>query len=65
MQCLHCQGQMERGTAPFHVDRRGYHVTWEALPAWVCTQCGDVYFEEIDIEAIQGVIRLIERKTRT
>jgi carboxypeptidase Taq len=44
---------MERGTAPFRVERKGYHVTWEALPAWVCTYCGDVYFEETGIETIQ------------
>ena len=64
MKCFYCQGEMERGTAPFRVDRKGYHVTWDALPAWVCPQCGEVYFEETDIEAIQEVIRLIERKTR-
>ena len=26
MECLHCKGEMERGTAPFCVDRHGYHV---------------------------------------
>jgi YgiT-type zinc finger domain-containing protein len=64
MKCLYCQGQMERGTAPFRVDRKGYHLTWETLPAWVCTQCGEVYFEETEIETIQAVARLIERKTK-
>ena len=64
MKCLYCQGRMERSTALFHVDRKGYHFTWDALPAWVCTQCGEVYFEATEIETIQGVIRLIERKTR-
>lgn len=63
MKRFYCQGEMERGTAPFRVDRKGYHVTWDALPAWVCPQCGEVYFEKTDIEAIQEVIRLLERKT--
>ena len=65
MKCLYCQGRMERGTAPFRVDRKGYHFTWERFPAWVCTQCGEAYFEETDIETMQGVIRVIERKTKT
>jgi len=38
MECLHCKGRMERGTAPFSVDRHGYHVRWDAIAAWVCTQ---------------------------
>ena len=40
MTCPHCRGILERSTAPFRVDRGGYHVQWDALPAWVCKQCG-------------------------
>lgn len=63
MECLYCQGKMERSIAPFHVDRKGYHLTLDAIPAWVCMQCGEVYFEEAEIEAIQEVIRAIEQRT--
>ena len=24
MNCIYCQGQMKRGGAPFHIDRKGY-----------------------------------------
>ena len=44
MACLHGEGRMDRGTAPFSVDRRGYHVHWEAIPGWVCSQCGEPLF---------------------
>lgn len=27
---------MVRATAPFSIDRKGYHIVWEAIPAWVC-----------------------------
>lgn len=37
MECLHCKGRMERKTAPFSLDRKEYHVSWDAIPAWVCT----------------------------
>lgn len=63
MKCIHCQGEMKLGTAPFHIDRTTCHVTLDAVPAWVCTQCGEAYFEEKEIDAIQGLVKAIEDKT--
>ena len=60
MKCVHCQGTMKRGTAPFQVDRRGWCLTLEAVPAWVCSQCGEAYFEEQQVEGIQDVIRAVD-----
>ena len=58
MQCIHCKGTMERSTAPFSVDRKGYHVSWDAIPAWVCAQCGEPYFEAREVEMIQKALAL-------
>lgn len=63
MKCIHCQGKMERGTAPFHIDRKGYHLILDTIPAWVCAQCGEVYFEESEVEAIQKVMRDLDKRT--
>ena len=63
MKCLYCQGTMERGTAPFHIDRKGYHLILDTIPAWVCGQCGEAYFEEVAVEAIQQVIRALDKRT--
>jgi YgiT-type zinc finger domain-containing protein len=57
---MYCQGKMERGVAPFHIDRNGYHLTLEAVPAWVCRQCGEVYFEELEVERIQNAIARLD-----
>ena len=27
MKCLHCQGEMKKGETPFHIDRKGCHLT--------------------------------------
>lgn len=62
MKCIHCQGDMRRGTIPFHVDRRGCHIMLEAVPAWVCEQCGETYFEEQEVDAIQDLVRSVEAK---
>ena len=62
MNCMHCQGQMERSKAPFHVDRKGVHLVLDAVPAWVCRQCGEAYFEELAIDRIQEMIRAVEER---
>ena len=53
---------MERGAAPFHIDRKGYHLQLDKIPAWVCGQCGEVYFEEEEVNSIQSVIRAVDEK---
>ena len=63
MNCMYCQGKMVRGTAPFHIDRKGYHLQFDAIPAWVCSQCGEVYFGEPEVEAIQQAIRNLDEQT--
>ena len=64
MKCIHCQGQMKRGTTPFHIDRKGCHLVLDNVPAWVCQQCGETYFEEKEVDAIQDLIMSIEEKTQ-
>ena len=62
MKCLYCQGSMERRTAPFHIDRKGYHLLFDKIPAWVCSQCGEVYFEEAEVDSIQAVIPVVDEQ---
>ena len=63
MECVHCKGQMVRALSPFSLDRKGYHISWDAIPAWVCTQCGEPYFEEREVNAIQKAIRSLDEQT--
>lgn len=60
MKCIHCQGKMERGMAPFHVDRNGYHLLLDRIAAWICSQCGEVYFEETEVDSIQSIIQAVD-----
>jgi len=59
---MYCQGKMERRTAPFHIDRKGYHLLFDKIPAWVCSQCGEVYFEEVEVDSIQAVIPVVDEQ---
>ena len=63
MECLHCKGRMVRGVAPFSTDRHGYHIVWNEVPAWVCTQCGEPYFEAREVLMIQRALAAIDEQT--
>lgn len=60
MNCMHCQGKMKCGTAPFHIDRKGYHLVLDEIPAWLCSQCGERYFAEAEVDSIQSVIQTMD-----
>jgi YgiT-type zinc finger domain-containing protein len=49
----------------YTVDRKGYHLFIEKIPAYVCSQCGEKYFEEKEVEAIQNMIKALEEKLVT
>ncbi|WP_347272927.1 YgiT-type zinc finger protein [Candidatus Kuenenia sp.] len=34
-----------------------------SAPAWVCAQCGEVYFDEAEVDTIQQIIRAVDEKT--
>ena len=63
MECFHCKGRMVKSNAPFSADRNGYHISWESIPAWVCTQCGEAFFEENEINYIQKALQKIDDET--
>ena len=63
MACLYCKAQMRRGSAPFSINRNGYHVSWDAIPAWVCDQCGESLFETSEVDTIQTALAFLDRET--
>ncbi len=62
MKCMYCKGEMWKGAAPFHIDREGCHLTLDQVPAWVCAQCGEAYFEEQEVDTIQALVHSIDEK---
>lgn len=63
MQCHYCKGTMASGKTTYSVHRKGYHLVIDAVPAWVCTQCGEPYFEEQSVTLIQELIQDVDRRT--
>jgi YgiT-type zinc finger domain-containing protein len=60
MRCLRCQGPVERGTAPVRVERNGYRLAWEQVPAWVCGRCELAYFEPSEVETIRRALNAMQ-----
>jgi len=63
MKCLYCIGEMVHGSAPFHIDRKDVHISLDKVPAWVCTQCGEAYFEETEVDAMQAILKAVDEQT--
>lgn len=63
MKCLYCQGEMKQSTVPFHIDRKGVHISLDEVPAWVCSQCGESSFEEKEVDSMQALVRVVEEQT--
>jgi len=53
---------MKKAAIPFHADRKGCHLMLDAVPAWVCEQCGQPCFEEKEVDAIQDLVASIEER---
>ena len=63
MKCLCGKAQMKKGTTPFSIDRNGYHISWDAISAWVCEQCGESLFETQEVDTIQTALTVLDRNT--
>lgn len=63
MECPYCKAQMHRGSAPFTIDRNDYHISWNAIPAWICDQCGETLFEAREVDLIQEALTALDRET--
>ena len=56
-------GQDEENSGALSYRPQGYHLSLEAVPAWVCGQCGEPYFEEHEVKTIQRLLRQLDRQT--
>jgi YgiT-type zinc finger domain-containing protein len=45
MPCSECGGKLRRKTVSQEFEREGVTVKISGIKAWVCSQCGEIYFE--------------------
>ena len=62
MKCMYCSGKMKKSVTTLHIDKEGCHVTLDNAPAYVCEQCGETYFEEKEVDAIEELTKTVAQK---
>jgi len=62
MKCYFCGGEMKKGKTTYTLNRAGYHLLIDDVPAWVCAQCSETYFEENAVDTIQYLIENLDRQ---
>lgn len=63
MKCVICKsGEVEPGTTTFTVDRDGHTYVLREVPARVCEQCGEPYFEA---EVTRQILEQVEQAARS
>jgi YgiT-type zinc finger domain-containing protein len=62
MRCMRCAKDMGRGVSQFRIDRAAVHITFGRVPAWVCPNCGEMLFEESEVNAIQGLVEAVDKQ---
>ncbi len=63
MECTFCRGKMKKGKTSYVINRKGYHLVLDNVPAYICTQCGEPYFESEGVEIVQAMIRDIDQRS--
>jgi len=61
MNCLFCNGKLKKSAVAYTVNRKGYHLYIEKVPALVCTQCGEKFFDEKETQSIQNALKDFEK----
>jgi len=64
MKCAFCPGELKKGTIPFHIDRKGIHVTFDSVPAMICQLCGQALFEASEMKTIDEVVADLDKKSK-
>jgi len=51
---------MERSKSTYTINRKDYHLFLQDIPVYICSQCGEKYFGEEEVEAIQNLMKTLE-----
>jgi YgiT-type zinc finger domain-containing protein len=54
--CAVCGGELRHTTTTYTQEYEGQLIVVENVPAWVCDQCGETYFDPDVVERVQALI---------
>lgn len=62
MRCVICKaGDVKPGTTSFTIERENMTLVLKEVPARVCGQCGEAYFDEATTQRIESIADLAAR----
>lgn len=54
--CSVCGGKLRHTVTTYTQEYEGQMIVVENVPAWVCDQCGEIYFDPDVVERVQTLI---------
>jgi YgiT-type zinc finger domain-containing protein len=63
--CNLCEGKLTQQSVAYTQFFEGHFVIIEYVPAWVCEQCGEIYYDPEVVDRIQQLIWSGEAPART
>jgi len=62
MSCSPCQDQLRPGKTSYTINRNGYHLIIDDVPALICKQCHEPLFTEDAVRLVQQTIRSLDAR---
>ena len=63
MNCFMCKGNLEKKDVNYRVDLDNTIIIIKGVPARVCTQCGEQYFDDETAENIEKIVNQLKKLT--
>jgi len=60
MSCFKCKGELEKKKVNYMVDLENTIIIIKDVPAKVCTQCGEQYFDDQTSENIEKIVNKLK-----
>ena len=60
MDCFMCKGELTKKKVNYMVDLESTIIIIKGVPARVCTQCGEKYFEDETAENIENIVNKLK-----
>ncbi len=57
--CSECKGQVKRKTISQEFEKEGVKVKLSGLKAWVCSRCGEIYFQPGGAEKVARAVNCL------
>lgn len=62
MECPYCHGALKAGTTSYTVNRNGYQLIIDELPALICEQCRKPLYSEDAVRLVQQMVRTLDAR---